>query len=88
MTARKIDDSTRNNTALSAARAAGRTARQILTGERAATLPRDAGTYMRTKVNDARRLAVSDLDARIGYDKRADPDARLAFFLAFDSEAD
>lgn len=77
-----------DSTARAAHRSAGRTARAILTGGRAARLDSEAGTYERTLVSEARRASVRTLDGVIGRPtgKGVTDSMRLAFYLACDDE--
>jgi hypothetical protein len=79
-----------DSTARTAVRNAGRTARTILTGGRAAPLARDAGTYERTVTSEARRASVRTLDAAVGRPTgRGVTDAvRLSFYLSVDDDGE
>ena len=78
-TAEIIDSTARN-----AVRNAGRTARTILTGGRAAPLAKDAGTYERAVVGEARRASARTLDSAVGRPtgKGVTDEMRLAFYLS------
>jgi len=81
-------DAVARSTAIAAHRAAGRTYRAIVGGERAEPIARDAGTYYRTVVAGARRDAIATLDAVTGRPgRRASREERVAWYLAADLAA-
>lgn len=75
-----------DSVAREAHREAGRTARAILTGGRAAPLDPFAGTYTRTLNSEARRASVRTLDNVIGRPtgKGVTDAMRLSFYLSAD----
>ncbi len=78
----KINGAMVEATATGAKRIAAETAHTLLSGGRVAPLARDAGTHVRDRVREARKLATARLDLVVGYPGRKASEAdRLAWYL-------